>query len=263
MFTLGRVAASLAVGFLVAASAGEARAQCATEPYTAKLLTDALPAGQAGVPRWLAETVIRAAEVTGADPAYMLALADKESTFDYQAKAKTSSAAGLFQFLEGTWLRALNAYGAKHGFGTAADAITVVRGRTVVSDPEDKPWIMSLREDPYLSALMAGEMINRSRELLSKHSERSPTKGDLYLAHLLGDGGASRLLRLVEQKPEEKAPRAFPTAAKGNRTIFSSGASKTRKEASVLELQSRVTSMIENCVHRYAALVDPDSAPVL
>src|SRR3954462_3354887 len=178
MFTLGRVAASLAVGFLVAASAGKARAQCATEPYAAKLLTDTLPAGQAGVPRWLAETVVRAAEVTGADPAYMLALADKESSFDPQARAKTSSAVGLFQFLEGTWLRALNTYGAKHGFGAAADTITVVRGRPVVSNPAEKPWIMSLREDPYLSALMAGEMINHSHELLSKQSERSLTKGD-------------------------------------------------------------------------------------
>src|SRR4051812_18654974 len=141
MFTLGRVAASLAVGFLVAASAGEVRAQCAAEADTAKVLTDALPAKRARVPLCLSETVIRAAEVTGAEPAYMLALADKESTFDYQAKAKSSSAVGLFQFLEGTWLRALKAYGAKHGFGAAADAITVVRGRPVVSDPENKPWI--------------------------------------------------------------------------------------------------------------------------
>ena len=207
MFTLGRMAATLAVGFLVAACAGEARAQCAAEADAAKLLTDALPPKRARVPMWLSETVIRAAEVTGAEPAYMLALADKESTFDYQAKAKSSSAVGLFQFLEGTWLRALKAYGAKHGFGAAADAITVVRGRPVVSDPENKPWIMSLREDPYLSALMAGEMINRSRELLSKQSERRLTSGDLYLAHFLGDGGASRMLKLVEQRPEEKAPR--------------------------------------------------------
>ena len=148
---------------------------------------DALSPRRASVPLWLSETVIRAAEVTGAEPAYMLAVADKESTFAYQAKAKTSSAVGLFQFLEGTWLRALKTYGAKHGFGTAADAITVVRGRPVVSDPKNKPWIMSLREDPYLSALMAGEMINRSRELLSKQSERRLTNGDLYLAHFLGD----------------------------------------------------------------------------
>src|SRR3954471_6375001 len=263
MFRHGRVAASLAVGFLVAATAGQARAQCAAEPDGAKLLTEAVPTAEPAVPRWLVEPVIRAAQVTGADPAYMLALADKESSFDPQARAKTSSAVGLFQFLEGTWLRALNTYGAKHGFVAAADAITVVRGRPVVSNPADKRWIMSLREDPYLSALMAGEMINRSRELLSKHSERSLTKGDLYLAHLLGDGGASRLLRLVEQKPEEKAPKAFPTAAKANRTIFSSGSSTTRKEASVLEVQARVSSMIENCVHRYAALVEADSAPVL
>jgi hypothetical protein len=261
MFTLGRVAASLAVGFLVAASAGKARAQCAAEADAAKLITDAVPAGQAGVPRWLAETVIRAAEVTGADPAYMLALADKESTFNHQAKAKTSSAAGLFQFLEGTWLRALNAYGAKHGFGAAAEAITVVQGRLVVSAPANKPWIMSLREDPYLSALMAGEMINRSRELLSKQCERRLTNGDLYLAHFLGDGGASRLLKLVEERPEERAPMAFPAAAKANRTIFYSGASKTRKDATVLEVQTRINTMIEKCVGRYAALVDRDLAP--
>lgn len=260
MFTLGRVAASLAVGFLVAASAGEARAQCAAEADAAKLLTDALPPKRAMVPMWLSETVIRAAEVTGAEPAYMLALADKESTFDYQAKAKTSSAVGLFQFLEGTWLRALKTYGAKHGFGTAADAITVVRGRPVVSDPEDKPWIMSLREDPYLSALMAGEMINRSRELLSKQSERRLTSGDLYLAHFLGDGGASRMLKLVEQRPQEKAPSAFPAAARANRSIFFSGASKTRKDATVLEVQTRINSMIEKCVGRYAALVDRNLA---
>ena len=126
--------------------------------------------------------------------------------------------------------------------------------------PKNKPWIMSLREDPYLSALMAGEMINRSRELLSKQSERRLTSGDLYLAHFLGDGGASRMLKLVEQRPQEKAPSAFPAAARANRSIFFSGASKTRKDATVLEVQTRINSMIEKCVGRYAALVDRNLA---
>src|SRR3954447_10694063 len=98
MFRLGRVAASLAVGFLVVATAGQARAQCAAEPHGAKLLTEAASTAEAAVPRWLVEPVIRAAQVTGVDPAYMLALADKESSFDPQARAKTSSAVGLFQF---------------------------------------------------------------------------------------------------------------------------------------------------------------------
>src|SRR4051794_10101620 len=84
MFTLGRVAASLAVGFLVAAAAaaaaGQARAQCAAEPHGQKLLTEAASTAEAAVPRWVVEPVIRAAQVTGVDPAYMLALADKESS---------------------------------------------------------------------------------------------------------------------------------------------------------------------------------------
>src|SRR5436190_2175120 len=51
---------------------------------------------QMRVPRWLAETVVRAAQVTGVDPAYLMALADKESSLLPDNKARTSSAEGLF-----------------------------------------------------------------------------------------------------------------------------------------------------------------------
>ena len=52
------------------------------------------------VPRWLAETVVRAADATGVDPSYMMALADKESSLLPDNKAPTSSAEGLLQFVE-------------------------------------------------------------------------------------------------------------------------------------------------------------------
>src|SRR4051812_25773747 len=68
------------------------------------------------VPRGLAETVVRAAYATNVDPAYMMALADKESSFLPANKARTSSAEGLFQFIESTWLDVLRRYGAKHGY---------------------------------------------------------------------------------------------------------------------------------------------------
>jgi soluble lytic murein transglycosylase-like protein len=66
---------------------------------------------QMRVTRWLAETVVRAAQVTDVDPAYLMALADKESSFLPDNKARTSSAEGLFQFVEGTWLQVLRRYG--------------------------------------------------------------------------------------------------------------------------------------------------------
>src|SRR3954466_11260736 len=70
---------------------------------------------QMRVPRWLVETVVRAAQVTGVDPAYLMALADKESSLLPDNKARTPSAEGLFQFIESTWLEVLRRYGPKHG----------------------------------------------------------------------------------------------------------------------------------------------------
>ena len=64
--------------------------------------TEVLVFEQMRVPRWLAETVIRAAQVTNVDPAYLMALADKESSLVPESKAATSSAEGLFQFIEST-----------------------------------------------------------------------------------------------------------------------------------------------------------------
>ena len=86
------------------------------------------------VPRSLAETVVRAAQVTNVDPAYLMALADKESSFLPDIKARTSSAEGLFQFIESP-AGVLRRYGPKHGYAAEAEAIQMVRGRPVVSDP--------------------------------------------------------------------------------------------------------------------------------
>ena len=102
------------------------------------------------VPRWLAETVVRAAQVTGVDPAYLMALADKELSLLPDSKAQTSSAQGLFQFVEGTWLEVLHRYGPKHGYKAEAEAIQIVAGRPVVPDAKDHKRILSLRCVPTL-----------------------------------------------------------------------------------------------------------------
>src|SRR5215217_2640335 len=172
------------------------------------------------VPRWLAETVVRAAQVTSVDPAYLMALADKESSLLPDNKARTSSAEGLFQFIESTWLEVLRRYGPKHGYTAEAGAIRLVRGRPVVSDDKDREQILRLRRDPYLSALMAGEMINTHRETLAGKVARDPSFAELYMAHFLGVQGASRFVELLSGKPGQAASQAFPRAARANRPLF-------------------------------------------
>jgi hypothetical protein len=218
---------------------------------------------QMRVPRWLAETVVRAAQVTGVDPAYLMALADKESSLLPDNKARTSSAEGLFQFIESTWLEVLRRYGPKHGYTAEAGAIRLVRGRPVVSDDKDREQILRLRRDPYLSALMAGEMINTHRETLAGKVARDPSFSELYIAHFLGVNGASRFVALLSDTPDKSAPEAFPSAAKANRTLFYAKADKAEaapkakakpKALSVAEVHGRIDTMIDRRVTRYASV---------
>src|SRR5438270_12049414 len=77
-----------------------------------------------------------AARVTGAGFEYLLNTALRESNLNPSAKAKSSSATGLFQFIDQTWLGTMKQTGASLGYGKYADAITKTSaGRYVVSDP--------------------------------------------------------------------------------------------------------------------------------
>src|SRR5437868_12686071 len=77
-----------------------------------------------------------AAKVTGAGFEYLLNTALRESNLNPNAKARSSSATGLFQFIDQTWLATMKQSGAALGYGKYADAITKTSsGRFVVNDP--------------------------------------------------------------------------------------------------------------------------------
>ena len=136
-------------------------------------------------------------------------------------KARTSSAEGLFQFVEGTWLEVLRRYGPKHGYAAEAEAIQIVQGRPVVSDGKERERILRLRRDPYLSALMAGEMINTQRQILAGKVARDPSFSELYMAHFLGVQWRKSLCRPAQRRsPTRARPRRSRSAAKANRTLF-------------------------------------------
>ena len=185
-----------------------------------------------------------------------MALADKESSLVPESKAATSSAEGLFQFIESTWLHVLHRFGPKHGYAAEAEAIHLVEGRPVVSDSKDRERILRLRRIPYLSALMAGKMISAHREILAGKVERDPSFAELYMAHFLGVHGASRFVDLLSRKPDQNAPRSFPSAAKANHALFfgsSQEAIRKRKALSIAEVHERIDAMIGKRVARLRA----------
>jgi len=175
----------------------------------------------------------RASQATGADFDYLVGTAMRESSLNPSARASTSSATGLFQFVDQTWLGTVKTYGAKHGLGSFADAITQSSdGHYRVSNPADRSAILALRKDPQVAALMEGEYAQATRATLASTLGRDVCGGELYAAHFLGTDAACRLIRMRDSQPDASAAHAFPAAAQANRSVFyhSNGAPKTVRE---------------------------------
>jgi hypothetical protein len=214
-------------------------------------LDEVISFGGRNVPRWLVHSILHAARTTGVDPSYMITLADVESSLSPDAKAPTSSAEGLFQFIDSTWLETVFNHAGDYGFGAVANAIKLVDGEPVVVNEKDRAWIMSLRRDPYFSALMAGELIKDIEHALQTQGERELQEAELYLAHFLGANSAVRFLQALDEKPDMAASKLFPQAAKANSGLFTALKGKRRRPVSVAELYDRIDSKIVRRLDRY------------
>jgi len=172
--------------------------------------------------RGIVEAAIqRASQATGVDFGFLMKTAGRESSFNPRAQASSSSAAGLFQFVEQTWLSTLKQHGSKHGYARYADLITKGSdGRFRVAGGEARRAVMDLRLDPHAASLMAGELTSDHAAYLKGRVGRSPTAGELYAAHFLGPQGSARLIKAVESQPSASAASLFPDAARANRSIF-------------------------------------------
>jgi hypothetical protein len=155
--------------------------------------------------------IATAAERSGVDIDYLYKQAHLESGLDPSAKAKTSSASGLFQFTKGTWRNTVRQHGAEHGLGWAANA---------VASQQDLAAVDALRFEPEAAAVMAGELASDNRMALETALGREAEPVDLYLAHFLGSAGATKFLQAYSADPSTAAAPLFPQAAGANRSIF-------------------------------------------
>lgn len=194
-----------------------------------------------------AQRVIQtAASATGADFAYLLNTARRESSLAPGAQATTSSAAGLFQFIESTWLNTLSRYGEKHGVAqSAADARS--------NDPAARARALDLRFDPDLSAKLAGELAKENGQFLERKLGRPPSGAELYAAHVLGPAGAVKLIEAASSGQADAA-KLFPAAARANENLFYTKGGTPLSAAGVLE-------RLGQDGHGQAALRSTTSAP--
>lgn len=199
-------------------------------------MSEILPTNIASPPRADAvhRAVAEASRANAVDFGYLLAQANVESGLDPEAKARGSSASGLFQFIESTWLSLLQRHGAKLGLGEFAAAVTERHGRAQISDPAIRQQALAMRNDPRIAAHMAAALAQENRAALEPVLGRAPDAAELYLAHFLGEGDARRFLAAMAQDPGASAASLFPGAAAANRAIFHSGDGNARSLTQVM-----------------------------
>ncbi|MEI8393802.1 MAG: hypothetical protein WCF85_03635 [Rhodospirillaceae bacterium] len=177
----------------------------------------ALPRGPANVEQAIRE----ASRETGVDFAYLMEKAAVESSFRTDLKASSSSATGLYQFIDSTWLSSMKAHGADYGLGQYADAIHKrPDGGFSVADPEMRKKILDLRKDPKISAELAAELTRENKNYLESKVGGTIGSTELYLAHFLGAAGASRFLNAMNRNSGQAARDVVPEAASSNTSVF-------------------------------------------
>ncbi len=145
---------------------------------------------------------------------YLFQLAKRESGFNPSAKAPTSSAYGLFQFIDQTWLNLIEQHDDELDFSSK------INDFASLSDADRKARILEMRADPETSVKLASILTKQNQTILQDRIGRPPTSAELYFAHFMGPANAGDL---ITASGKEIAAERFPKAASANRTIFYDG----------------------------------------
>lgn len=172
------------------------------------------------IPAPIAYAIDRAGQRSGVDFDYLVQTAIRESSLNPNARATTSSATGLFQFIESTWFEVMKDEGPRLGYQDFADHIEEREGEFFVRNPMVRQQILDLRNNPEVASDLAAAFTRRNGDYLQQKFGRMPSPGELYIAHFLGARGAERFFDAGLQQPDANAATLFPRAAEANRAIF-------------------------------------------
>jgi hypothetical protein len=130
---------------------------------------------------------------------------------------------GPLRFGERAWLRALHE-NPKEAEACGARVFVTSGGRFYIPTPADRNRILARRNDPLLAARVAHSAADRNAARMRAALHRSPTAGDLYIAHVLGAETAIGLLKATSQAPDTALEVRFPALASSAAELSGEGA---------------------------------------
>jgi hypothetical protein len=189
-----------------------------------------------------------AADRVGVDPGYLFGVAALESSFRPAARARGTTAAGLYQFTEETWLRVVKVFGPRYGLGAFAAEIAVDDDNVAMPKTARRALLMQLRDDPETSALMAAELALDNQMRLERRLGRAVSPAEVYLAHFLGVASAARMIAAADAEPARAGVALVPAAAESNPGVF--GTANDRVSAGAI--RARFESFFRDAVPRFS-----------
>lgn len=139
----------------------------------------------------LATAIYKASLKTGVDFELMVLNAKMESDLGLQNVAATSTARGIFQYIEPTWLTLIRRYGGRVGYQHYADAIERAHYPGVPTIKNNNPYlkaeILALRHDPEMAAMMKAYQVQEETDVIRAMKRGAHvTATDHYIVHMLG-----------------------------------------------------------------------------
>jgi hypothetical protein len=171
------------------------------------------------------DVILGASKMTGVDPKILAPVIAIESGFNPNARAGSSTASGLGQFVDKTWEDMIRKNGSKYGI-----------------TPGTSPM------DSRANALMTAEYIKENMKSLSG-SKSDLNATDLYMAHFLGAAGAKKFF---SADPNTVAANVLPDAAKSNPGIFYNG----NTPRTISEVYSLLDGRVKNKVKEHGVPVE-------
>lgn len=206
------------------------------------------------VPHAVAKAIVRAARETEFPADYLMAIAEKESSFRANSAAEVGSAKGYFGFIEQTWFSAIKRNGGEYGLADVASSIVQKsnrRGQTYfdIEDTRMRAEVLKLRDDPYVSAVMTALDLKDARRRIEDRIDAVMRDEDLYLPHFLGEDAAEDVIAASERKPESSARGLLPRAARYNKAMFHDSHGRP---LTVAQFRKRAQNVIAGRAEKYA-----------
>ena len=135
----------------------------------------------------------------------------------------TSSAVGVGQFTEGTWIATITDPNVAAVMGVSLDGVKGMSVAQMVKESKTNPAVkelLELRKNPTLSVMATAAYAAQNKKIVERTLGRNINDAELYMAHFLGSGGATTFLTAYKNNPDAIAADLMPAAAAANEGVF-------------------------------------------